>query len=170
MAIASVKGKNGTINVYDDRVEIERSGMLATMLINSGTKKFYYKDIIAIDYKRVSMTGGFIHFRTSGSVTSAPNLNIAAVMTFDSPDWNAALRNENGVIFDKLRQADEVERVYNTIMQHWEACRSSSENSGNTIVQEASAADEIRKFKQLLDDGIISQEEFDAKKKQLLGL
>lgn len=34
----------------------------------------------------------------------------------------------------------------------------------------SSAADEIRKFKELLDDGIITQEEFDAKKKQLLGL
>ncbi len=33
-----------------------------------------------------------------------------------------------------------------------------------------SAADEILKFKQLLDQGIITQEEFDAKKKQLLGL
>lgn len=33
-----------------------------------------------------------------------------------------------------------------------------------------SAADEIRKYKELLDDGIITQEEFDAKKKQLLGL
>ncbi|MBE6760548.1 MAG: SHOCT domain-containing protein [Ruminococcaceae bacterium] len=33
-----------------------------------------------------------------------------------------------------------------------------------------SAADEILKFKNLLDQGIITQEEFDAKKKQLLGL
>ena len=33
-----------------------------------------------------------------------------------------------------------------------------------------SAADELEKFKGLLDKGIISQEEFDAKKKQLLGL
>lgn len=33
-----------------------------------------------------------------------------------------------------------------------------------------SSADEIMKFKQLLDSGVISQEEFDAKKKQLLGL
>ncbi len=31
-------------------------------------------------------------------------------------------------------------------------------------------ADEIKKFKELLDNGIITQEEFDAKKKQLLGL
>ena len=33
-----------------------------------------------------------------------------------------------------------------------------------------SCADEILKYKELMDDGIITQEEFDAKKKQLLGL
>ena len=30
--------------------------------------------------------------------------------------------------------------------------------------------DELKKYKELLDSGVISQEEFDAKKKQLLGL
>ena len=34
----------------------------------------------------------------------------------------------------------------------------------------ASSADEIMKFKKLLDDGIITAEEFEAKKRQLLGL
>lgn len=38
------------------------------------------------------------------------------------------------------------------------------------IIQQASAADELKKFKELLDMGVITQEEFDAKKKQLLGL
>lgn len=33
-----------------------------------------------------------------------------------------------------------------------------------------SATDEIKKYKELLDAGIISQQEFDAKKKELLGL
>lgn len=33
-----------------------------------------------------------------------------------------------------------------------------------------SNADELKKYKELLDNGIITQEEFDAKKKQLLGL
>ena len=35
---------------------------------------------------------------------------------------------------------------------------------------EVSAADEILKFKQLMDEGIITSEEFESKKKQLLGL
>ncbi len=33
-----------------------------------------------------------------------------------------------------------------------------------------SDADELRKFKQLLDDGIITEEEYNAKKKQILGI
>ena len=41
-----------------------------------------------------------------------------------------------------------------------------SNQSNNTL----SAADEIKKYKDLLDCGAISQDEFDAKKKQLLGL
>lgn len=46
----------------------------------------------------------------------------------------------------------------------WQAEKNKTETSGT------SAADEIKKFKELLDQGIITQEEFDAKKKQLLGL
>ena len=38
----------------------------------------------------------------------------------------------------------------------------------NTSVN--SNADELKKYKELLDSGVISQEEFDAKKKQILGL
>ena len=34
----------------------------------------------------------------------------------------------------------------------------------------SSAADEIVKYKKLFDDGIITEDEFNAKKKQLLGL
>ena len=39
-------------------------------------------------------------------------------------------------------------------------------NSGGNF----STADELKKFKELLDIGAITQEEFDAKKKKLLGL
>ena len=39
-----------------------------------------------------------------------------------------------------------------------------------SIASSASNADELKKFKELLDSGIITQEEFDAKKKQLLDL
>ncbi len=48
-------------------------------------------------------------------------------------------------------------------------CQSEKElASGNQ--SNASAADEILKFKQLMDAGVITSEEFESKKKQLLGL
>lgn len=43
-------------------------------------------------------------------------------------------------------------------------------NTGSTTVVAQSAADELLKFKNLCDMGVITQEEFEAKKKQLLGL
>ena len=54
--------------------------------------------------------------------------------------------------------------------------RAAFENYKNNDVVEVtgstniSVADELIKFKKLLDMGILSQEEFDAKKKQLLGI
>lgn len=43
-------------------------------------------------------------------------------------------------------------------------------SSNQPTTASKSEVDEIRKYKELLDDGIITQEEFDAKKKELLGL
>lgn len=41
-------------------------------------------------------------------------------------------------------------------------------NATGTVVQEQSTADEILKYKKLLDDGVITKEEFDIQKKKLL--
>ena len=50
--------------------------------------------------------------------------------------------------------------------------RQTKPTNSTTIKQEIpqSNADELKKYKDLLDQGVITQEEFDAKKKQLLGL
>ena len=42
--------------------------------------------------------------------------------------------------------------------------------SEKNITTSPSNADELKKYKELLGAGVITQEEFDAKKKQLLGL
>ena len=51
--------------------------------------------------------------------------------------------------------------------EEWETIKA---EPAQETTKELSAADEILKFKNLLDSGVITQEEFDAKKKQLLGL
>ena len=63
-----------------------------------------------------------------------------------------------------LTNAEEIANVINDLIKK-------RQKSGQpTVINEASSADELAKFKKLLDSGIITQEEFDAKKKQLLGL
>lgn len=51
--------------------------------------------------------------------------------------------------------------------EEYETEQLNQENEKRAMV---SAADELKKFKELLDMGVITQEEFDVKKKQLLGL
>lgn len=48
--------------------------------------------------------------------------------------------------------------------------KETKQNKINMDVYSVSAADELKKFKELLDTGIITQEEYEAKKKQLLDL
>lgn len=48
--------------------------------------------------------------------------------------------------------------------------KSQDDNTAATVTTAFSEADEILKFKKLLDEGIITEEEFNMKKKQLLGL
>ena len=71
---------------------------------------------------------------------------------------------KNGVLYNTIYPlAQEALSVLNIITKSQEQTTLSNADS-------FSAADEIVKFKKLLDEGIITQEEFDLKKKQLLGL
>ena len=66
-----------------------------------------------------------------------------------------------------------MESIYKYVDKRISESKSAKSNStqSTTVVQQAlSTADELKKFKELLDIGVITQEEFDAKKKQLLGL
>ena len=73
------------------------------------------------------------------------------------------------IVFSMIKNRDEIHTVIsNLLIQR----QNQSQKTITTITQEIplSNADEIKKYKDLLDSGVITQEEFDAKKKQLLGL
>lgn len=57
-----------------------------------------------------------------------------------------------------------------TISKILSACSLSSKKLTNQSQKSISAADEIVKYKKLADDGVITQEEFEAKKKQMLNI
>lgn len=64
------------------------------------------------------------------------------------------------------KDAQEIISLLQLICSQQTDIRTESQNNNSFM----SVADEIRKFKELMDDGIITEEEFLAKKKKLLGL
>lgn len=60
--------------------------------------------------------------------------------------------------------------IYDVVSKLLVKCQNKTTITSITQEISKSSADELKKYKNLLDSGIISQEEFEAKKKQLLNL
>lgn len=72
---------------------------------------------------------------------------------------------------DDIRIGEPERDVVNSIIADFDnVLQSLKSPKSAAVIQQSSAADELKKFKELLDMGVITQEEFDVKKKQLLGL
>lgn len=81
------------------------------------------------------------------------------------------IRSNTGVIkFVCVQNADAFVTAANKAIEESKKANKEVPSPLTTIVQNTSDADESKKYKDLLDNGVITQEEFDAKKKQLLGL
>ena len=156
--IYSLKGVGGAqVDVYEDRVEIIRKGLFCVG--PRGTKSIPLGAIISVQVKQPGLNAGFISFgvATGGDVI---NTNLADYNIFKtvSNDPNTVIINSRG----KYRTAEQIRSYIEE--------RISELRQSNTVVNQAtSSADEIRKYKALLNDGIISQEEYEEKKKMLLG-
>ena len=70
--------------------------------------------------------------------------------------------------FYELQNREEVHSCINKLLIQRQNAQKPAAIHVDNITK--SDADELKKFKELADSGIITQEEFDAKKKQLLGL
>lgn len=79
--------------------------------------------------------------------------------------WGVDVGTSSGRIHFKLvKNKNEIHSVLSKLLME----RQQEKASAN--IQTTSNADELKKFKDLLDSGVITQAEFDEKKKQLLGL
>ena len=146
---------NSTLCVYPDYVTLKHSGVLNALSKSGakGEKRILYSAITAVEYKKATtIAPGFIQFSISGADRGGGNLSAAA--------------DENSIIFDVSKN-----QLTQQIVDYIENRRIEiSKPQVAQVVQQSSALDEIKKLKELLDMGVISQDEFDAKKKQLLGL
>lgn len=150
--------KNGSkLYIFEDYLTIEHnaSRIIATTAGGMGAKRVNYRDLTSITFRRPQgITVGYIQISYAGSVETG------------SRAMTDIVNDENTVLID-VKDVELAEKI----VAYVEDRRSQiADNATVTNVTQNSDADELRKFKELLDDGIISQEEFDAKKRQILGL
>jgi len=149
-----VKGVNGQLEVYSDKVIISRKGALGFLTQGlAGDKTIPMRAIQSVQFKAGNaLTNGFIQFAVMGGREKQGGVF-------------AATQDENTIMLRMGEQSKTGEMikayVENRILEL---------SNPQPVIQEVSAADELVKFKGLLDAGAITQQEFEAKKKQLLGL
>ena len=148
-------GVGDTLLVYDDKVVITHKGILNFFAMGiKGDKTLYYSDITSVQYKKPGFTAGYIQFSLPGGRESTGGVF-------------AATNDENTITLSNTAEViSTAEKVVEYINDKLRDIKSGRSGATSPL----SAADEVKKFKDLLDTGVISQEEFDAKKKQLLGL
>lgn len=148
-----LKGQNGQLYVYEDKIKITRKGIAAFIFQGlKGEKNIPISEIKSIQVKPRKITLGYIQFGIGGAIENQGGVN-------------AANYDENTITFSDWslnKYVEEIKRFIESAML--------DNKKQNTILQATSNADEIKKYKELLDLEIITQEEFDAKKKQLLGI
>jgi len=150
----TLEGMKGELKVYEDRVEINKKGQ--GFITGNTSKTLPMAHIMSVSVTPSTFWArGFIEFTVPGGK--------------DSKNIEEALRNENALPLLAAGQNEEAMEIKAYVEEQILKC--ANNKGGTTIVQQAtSPAEELKKMKELLDMGIITQEEFDAKKKLLLGL
>ncbi len=153
--LTGVRGR--VLDVYEDKVVITvkpNMGSLLTGNVSDGEKTIYYTDVIGVQYKKSGYLIGYLQLETASSTMNN------RVSNFFS---------ENSFTFDPSSVSDnEITTVVDFIKARVEEVKVGKKTAPSPEI--VSPIEEIKKYKELLDLGIITQEEFDAKKKQLLGL
>jgi hypothetical protein len=152
--IDGVRGRH--IDIYKEKVVITTKvtiGSLITHNATDGEKTIYYSDCIGVQFKPSKFTIGYLQLETASSNGNNKNSNFFSENTFTYD--TTVISNER------------MTEVANYVKSRVDAIK-----KGATIPAEVnnniSVADELLKLKQLLDIGVLTQEEFDKEKIKLL--
>lgn len=103
-----------------------------------------------------------------GKRVDLPVDSVSAIATIRVLKGVSVSTSSGRISFCVIKNADEIYKVMNNLL-----IERQQEKVNATVAAAAPKSDEtdqLKKYKDLLDSGVITQEEFDAKKKQLLGL
>lgn len=160
--IMKADGHNGQIELYKDRLVIKRKGFMSKLTHGfKGSKEIRLNRISSIQLKEAGMiTSGYIQFSFSGGKENTDGLMDAT-------------KDENSVVFTKKQQTD-FKKIKTAIYNQMDKLEKEKTDRLKESVQEESNSssdlDELEKLADLKDKGIITEEEFKKKKKQILDI
>ena len=147
------KGYNGTVVLTDKGVIIKRGakGFIFGGGSIRGDKTIPYSSIIAVQYKKPGVTVGYIQLTLKGGSDAKSGIT-------------EAIGDENTVTFASKKTGKLFWELKELIEKKADEAQSGHQVSGHN---ELNDLEKLAKFK---EQGIITEEEFIAKKKQILGL
>lgn len=147
----SMAGKS-IIILEDDKITIKRKGFFSLLNYGlKGEKTIQISSITGIQLKKSGLMNGYLQFIVIGSQESKGGLS-------------SAQRDENTVcwVYGKCNKYAEEIKMY------IENYNSNKIKNNSVIVTEEDKYDKLKKLKKLLDDGVLTQEEFETEKKKIL--
>lgn len=155
--VIEVKGKGGQIQFDGQYVTITRKGLLARSIVGKGEKRLHISQIASIQWKPAgAVVNGFIQFGVPGGVERRSKFG---------NQTQDALKDENSVVFTKQQMPafEELRKALDVAIAQQHAPQQP------TGAQSPSLADELAKLGQLMQQGILTQAEFEQQKARLLG-
>jgi len=148
--IMEAEGYSGQLQLLEDRIRITRKGFKALVIHGfKGDKEILLSQVSAVTLMKAEGQGyGYLQFSFLGGQES-------------KGDLSAAMSDENAVVFNGKQ-----ERAFVAIKQAIDERL----DSLHAVRKTASSLDEVEKLASLRDKGIITEDEFQQKKRQLLGL
>jgi len=158
--LVSLKGTFGQAFVATDRrVYVLKYGFMAGSTFGGRCTGYGFNQITGIEIRQSMFTGVI-------EVLTAADRNTLG-KTYWGTGENDAVKADNMVTFPLNTQGEAFQRGVSIVR---ETIQKALNASTAHAVGHQSAADEIEKLSMLRDKGIVTEEEFQAKKRQLLGL
>ena len=143
-----------TVTVDDYGIAIEATGFQNALLKGmTGTKQIPFSSVTTVQFKLAGAVNGYIQFSVLGGNEAKGGVTQAAY-------------DENSIMY-RMKEQELANRLKKLVEGKIREAQASKESPPQNV---KSIAEQIREFKELLDLGAISHEEYDKKKSQLLGL
>lgn len=151
---SSLQGGKCIVTLESDRITIKRKGFLAFCNYGlKGEKVIFLKNISGIQLKEAKITVGYLQFLIIGSQESKGGLH-------------SAMKDENTIVFGGGFNDKEMNENAKEIKSYIENYLLNINQPNFTTTPDK--YEQLTKIKRLLDDGVLSQEEFENEKRKIL--